>query len=389
MFKILTKLFIKSNDLNDPKVRTKYGLMSGVVGIISNLFISVIKIIGGIVTGSIAIIADGINNIADCSSSVITFIAFKLSAIPPDKEHPFGHKRLEYISGVIVAVIIIFVGMILAKSSLEKILNPISLDYSSFLMIIIILLISILIKVWMYFFYQKVGKTIDSNSILVTSKDSFNDILTTLVVLISLIVGKYTGFLIDGYFGMAVAIYIMISGIKLVKETISPLIGEAPTDEFVTKIANKILSYEGVLGYHDLVIHNYGHNKTFVTIHVEVDAAENVSVTHDIIDNIELDFLKDNINIVIHMDPVDYSDSFTLDLKDKVTAIISEYNHELSFHDFRTIRGKTHTNVIFDLVIPNDFNIEEHEIEKYLVNEINKIDKTLNIIIIFDYNYIG
>ena len=389
MLKILTKIFIKDNDISHPKVRTKYGLMSGIVGIFVNISLSIIKIIAGVLVGSIAIIADGVNNVSDGASSAITVIAFKLSDAPADKEHPFGHKRLEYVSGVIVAVMILFVGFILAQSSIDKIINPTTLDFNNYYLIIIILILSILMKLWLWSFYRKVGKLINSETLKVSSSDSLNDVITTFVVLISLIIGRETGLKLDGYFGLAVAIYIIINGISLIKETISPLLGEAPRKEIVEKIADKLLNYNGVLGFHDLVIHSYGPDKRFVTVHVEVDSKICVTITHDIIDKIEQDFLKENINMVIHMDPVDINDPYTLDLKDKVAKIINDVNPQLSFHDFRIVRGKTHTKVLFDLVIPCGYKVPDYEIEEELKTRIKEIDNTFTVVIIFDHNYIG
>ena len=390
MLKILSKIFIKNyENTNDLKVRKSYGLMSGIVGMVSNILLSIIKVISGIISGSIAILADGLNNISDGASSLITFIAFKLSDTPADKKHPFGHQRIEYVGGVIVSIVIIFVGIMLASSSFSKIINPEELDFSNYYLILIILTISILIKLWLWFFYNRIGKLIKSESLFASAADSRNDVITTLAVLISLIIGFYTGWKVDGYFGMAIAIYIIISGIQLVKETVSPLLGEAPNDEFVVEIEKRIKSYEGVLGVHDLVIHSYGPAKSFITVHVEVDASIDVSISHDAIDNIELDFLNDNINLVIHMDPVDINNPNTLELKAKVEEIIVGYSSELSFHDFRIVKGTTHSNILFDLVIPSGFKISDSEIEDVITKEIKKIDKTFNVIIIFDHNYIG
>lgn len=388
MLKLLTKIFIKSNDINDSKVRTKYGLLSGIVGIVSNIIISIGKIISGSIVGSIAIIADGINNVSDTASSIIMFFGFRLSATPPDRKHPFGHKRIEYIAGVIVAVMIIVVGIILVKSSFEKIIHPIVLDFTFYYLIIIILSISILIKIWLCFFYRKVGRLINSHALIVSSQDSINDVLTTSVVLISLIIGKITSVKVDGYFGLIVAIYIVVSGLKLVKETISPLIGEAPDQEFVDMISAKIKTYDGVLGLHDLVVHSYGPNKCFATVHVEVDAKVDIMKSHEMIDQIELDFANDNINLVIHMDPVDLNNPDTLALKAEVANIINEISSDLSFHDFRIVKGKPHDNIIFDLVMPHNFSLSEKEIENLMIKKIKKINNNYDVIIIFDYNYI-
>ena len=355
---LLPKIFIKNYDkYNEPKVRTAYGKMCGVVGIITNFLLCTIKIITGIIIGSISIIADGINNLADAGSSVITLIGFKLAAVPSDKDHPFGHERIEYITGLIISIIILIVGLLLSKSSIERLIEFEKTETELKVAIIssIILVVAIILKCFQSAFYKKYGRLINSSALIATSVDSLNDCISTAAVLISVVVTIFypKAFFLDGIMGLVVSIFIIISGIKLIKDTISPLIGEAPTKEFTHMVINKVLSYEGILGVHDLVIHSYGPEKVFITIHAEVDSHVSINISHDIIDNIERDFLKDlHLNLVIHMDPVDIHDEDVIRIKAEVKKIVENIDKNLVFHDFRIVKGVTHTNVLFDLVIP-------------------------------------
>ena len=325
---LIPRLFIKNyKDVDNPKVRFAYGRMCGVVGIISNFFLCALKIVFGLIIHSIAIIADGINNLADAGSSVITLIGFKLASLPSDKDHPFGHQRYEYITGLIVSVIIFFIGALLLKSSIEDLIAFEIKETTTKMSIItcIILFISVLVKCWQCLFYKHYGKLIKSTALVATGTDSLNDCITTIAILASVIVNMFypNGYL-DGIMGISVSIFILISGCKLIKETISPLIGEAPSKEFTDMVIKKILSYKGVLGVHDLVIHSYGEEKIFITAHVEVDSSESINVSHDMIDNIERDFSCMNLNLVIHMDPVDIHDEVVMNLKKVVSKIIDE-----------------------------------------------------------------
>ncbi|MGN0713820.1 MAG: cation diffusion facilitator family transporter, partial [Anaerovoracaceae bacterium] len=288
----LFRHFIKNyEDVKDPHVRDSYGKLAGVVGIISNVVLCLMKVAVGLIAGSIAIVADGINNLADSASSVITLVGFKLAAMPEDEEHPYGHARYEYLSSLAVSVIIILVGFELGKSSLDKILHPTPLDFSW--TVVLVLVIAIAIKVWQALFNVSAGKRIDSMALIATGADSRNDVIATSAVLISLLIGNFCSVQIDGYMGAAVALFIIWSGISLVRETISPLLGEAPDGELVKQIEEITMSYEGALGIHDLVVHNYGPGKIFASLHIEVDASEDVMVSHDLIDNIEHRLQKD------------------------------------------------------------------------------------------------
>lgn len=390
---LIPRLFVKNyKDVDNPKVRFAYGRMCGVVGVISNFFLCALKIVFGLIIHSIAIIADGINNLADAGSSVITLIGFKLASLPSDKDHPFGHQRYEYITGLIVSVIIFFIGALLLKSSIEDLIAFEIKETTTKMSIItcIILFISVLVKCWQCLFYKHYGKLIKSTALVATGTDSLNDCITTIAILASVIVNMFypNGYL-DGIMGISVSIFILISGCKLIKETISPLIGEAPSKEFTDMVIKKILSYKGVLGVHDLVIHSYGEEKIFITAHVEVDSSESINVSHDMIDNIERDFSCMNLNLVIHMDPVDIHDEVVMNLKKVVSKIIDEIDPELKFHDFRIVKGITHTNVLFDIVVPNKYQLSNDEIKKEIDKKLLAYDDKLRTVITFDVSYIG
>lgn len=390
MLKLLAKVFIKDyKNIRDSNVRSAYGMLCAIMGIISNLLICVCKIVVGAISGAISIVADGINSLTDGGSSIITLIGFKVANKPADKKHPFGHERIEYINGLIVSLIILVIGVLLAKDSIEKMINPQAIDLSVFWIMVIVLGVSILVKIWQSVFYNNCAKLIDSPALAATSKDSFADILSTSVVLVGIICAKIWNIKIDGYVGLAVALFICYNAIKLIIETTSPLIGEAPDKDFVSNIEKKILSYDGVLGLHDLVVHSYGKGKIFVSVHVEVDAKEDVLVSHDLVDNIEHDFLLDNINVVIHMDPILIDDPETNKLKALVATIIEGIDKNLSFHDFRVVHGPTHTNILFDVVVDTDFKKSDKELIEEITKCVKEIDPTYNLIITIDRNYLG
>ncbi len=385
MRKLLLKLFIKDyQNTKDPIVRSKYGTLSGIIGIISNLILCTIKILAGLLSGSVSIMADGINNLSDAGSSIVTLIGFKLSSKPADEDHPFGHERIEYLTGVIVSFIILVIGGTLFISSFEKILDTEATMEVNYV-VYIILGISILIKLWQAFFYRKNGKAIDSDALMATSQDSLNDCISTIAVIIGMIVFSITGFSIDGYIGIFVSIFIIISGINMVKETISPLLGENISKELSDKISSKVLSYPGILGVHDLVVHSYGPNKTYATIHVEVSCKVDIFETHDMVDNIERDFRQElNIDLVIHMDPIDVDDPKTQELKEVVMKIVIEYDPVLTIHDFRIVPGPTHTNVLFDINMPLKHKDTPQELRKNITNKIKEYDESLNPVIQID-----
>ena len=390
MVKLLGRLFIKDyQNYHNPIVRTNDGKLSGIVGIISNLLLCALKIVTGFIIGSFAYIADGINNLSDAGSSIVTLIGFKLASEPADADHPFGHQRVEYLTGLIVSFIIVAIGIILMKSSIESIINP--GDGASFSIISAIILgISILIKCLQSLFYRRIGKLIDSTAILATSIDSLNDCISTGVVLIASIISLFTDLKLDGWMGCVVSIFIMISGYKLIKEAMSPLIGEKPSKELVDSIVHKVLSYPKVLGIHDLVIHSYGPGKIFATIHVEVDSEESILVTHDQMDNIEQDFREEmGINLVIHMDPIDTQDEIVQELKEEAFHILQKIDKNLNFHDFRIVKGETHTNVLFDVVVPIRYEKTDKELKELISSAFKEYDNKINTVLVIDHDYNG
>ena len=387
MRKLLLKLFIKDyNNTQNPKVRSKYGTLSGIVGIISNLILCTLKILAGILSGSVSIVADGINNLSDAGSSIITLIGFKLSSKPADEDHPYGHERIEYLTGVIISFIILFIGISLLTSSFDKIRNPEEMNVSN--IVFIILGISIIIKCWLSIFFRLNGKAISSDALLATAQDSLNDCISTGAVILGMIIYKFTDFPIDGYIGLFVSVFIFISGVKMLKETMNPLIGEKISPELEEKIASKVLSYEGILGVHDLVVHTYGPNRVFATIHAEVSSTRDILESHDIIDNIELAFRNElQIDLVIHMDPIDITNPETLALRELVSEIVTSYDQNLSIHDFRVVHGQTHTNVLFDINMPITYPITPKELRKIITERIKEKDEKLNAVIQIDQKY--
>lgn len=389
MNEFLFKKFIKNYDnVKDSGVRDSYGKMAGIVGIISNSLLCAMKILIGLISGSIAIVADGINNLADASSSLITLIGFRLAAMPEDEEHPYGHARIEYLAGMAVSVMIILVGVELGKSSVEKILDPEPLEFSWTL--VIVLLIAIAIKIWQSRFNVSAGKKINSLTLIATGADSRNDVIATGVVLLGVMVGHFAGIQIDGYLGLLVAIFILWSGISLVKETVSPLLGEAPDPELVKQIAQIAKSHEGILDIHDLAVHNYGPGKIFASIHLEVDASVDVMKSHDLVDNIEHEIAdKLNINITAHMDPVDLSTPYRADIMDIIKKAIEPIDGVVSMHDLRLITGPTHTNVVFDIVMTPGCKLSEEEIKKIIDDALHEKYPNFFTVIDFDKSYIN
>ena len=363
MTSLLIRLFVKNHEKTaDPRVRESYGKFAGIVGIVSNVILCVMKIIIGVFSKSIAIIADGINNLADASSSIMTLVGFKLASQPEDEKHPYGHARIEYLTGLFVSILIIIIGVQLLKTSFEKILDPQPLEFSY--TTVIILIIAIIIKLWQSMFNRNIGKRISSVTLLATASDSRNDVISTAAVLISVLVGKFTGLHIDGYMGCLVALFIIWSGIQLVRETSNPLLGEAPDEELVEAIRDTVANEPGVLGIHDLMVHNYGPGKIFASMHVEVDADGDLMKSHDIIDNIER-HVKDSLNIefVIHMDPVRTNDPQITRLRTIIEKAFEPLDGVESIHDFRLVPGPTHTNVIFDVVLAPSCSYPEKQIQ--------------------------
>lgn len=395
MVNLLRKMFIKNyENVKEEKVRLAHGKLASFFGIISNLILFVIKLFAGIISSSISIIADSINNLSDMGSSVITLVGFKLASAPADNEHPYGHQRMEYISGLIVSIIIMFVGGSLLFSSIEKIIGyaPVEIDKLVIYISIGILSVSILIKLLQSIFNRKMGKIINSLALEATSKDSLNDCFSTLALLIGNIILLFVPnmpFSLDGVLGILVSLFIIYSGIKLIKETIDPLIGVSTDAEFIKNILNVIKEEPLVLGYHDPVCHMYGPTKCFMTIHVEVDANQKMLIVHDAIDNLEKKVFDDfGVELTIHMDPIDIDNEETNDLRRRVKEAVKEIDEQLSIHDFRIVAGLTHTNIIFDLVRPYKYRLNDGEILKLLQKKIQDDNKAYYFVVHFDNQFV-
>lgn len=373
--KFIRKLLIKDyQNTQNPKVRFRYGLVAGIFGIISNALLCVFKLIVGIIGNSITIIADAINNLSDAGSSVVTLVGFKLSATPPDKDHPFGHARYEYVTSLLVSVTVLFIGILLLKSSIEKCITPETVSVSVYTYVV--LGVAIAMKLVQMLIYLDFSKAINSGALKASAADSRNDVLATVAVLISTIVIDVAGdkispkVSVDGIMGIAVSAFIIVSSILLVKESISPILGEKPPKELVDKITAKILSYDGVIGVHDLVVHSYGENHCFVVAHVEVPQDVEITKSHDVIDNIEHDFWNEmHVRITIHMDPVDTKNEKLAELKLRAQNALANLDEGLSLHDFRIVSGQTHTNMLFDVVIPYDSKLSLDDVKNAMKRE--------------------
>lgn len=384
---ILFKTFIKDyKNTSDATVRNNYGKFSSILGIIFNVILFGIKLLAGILSGSVAIIADAINNLSDASSSIISFVGFKMASKPADADHPYGHGRFEYISALIVACFVLAIGLEILKSSIDKIIHPTPVNAS--LVSIIILIVSILIKLYMMYFNTSIGKLIKSKTLIATAQDSRNDVISTAAVLISIIITKFFEINIDGYMGLLVAIFILVSGLGLVKDTLNPILGQPPEEETVKAISDLIESYEYVIGIHDLIIHDYGPGNTFASVHCEVDSKIDVLVAHDQIDNIERDvFKKTNIHLVIHYDPIVTDDGITSNIRKQLSSITKSIDNSMTVHDVRVVPGPTHTNVIFDVVVPHSVTKTNKELRQIISDEVHKIDSNYECVITFDLEY--
>lgn len=397
MQKLLVKLFIKNyKDTSNPLVRAAYGSVAGGFGIATNLILALIKILVGLFALSPAILADGINNLSDGLSSIITLIGFKLSTKKADDDHPFGHQRLEYITGLIISFVILIIGLSLLKESFFGVISlikgnsaPLNMDRP--ILIIGLLVFSIAVKCYQSLFYSTMAKTIESEALYANAQDSLNDCITTFAVIVSSLIyiiskGKIN---VDSIAGGVVSIFIILTSIGLIKDTINPLLGEIPSSEEVNALIYKIKSYDGVLGIHDLVFHSYGPNMKYVTVHVEVSREEDVMASHDLIDNIESDVRRDlKIDLTIHMDPIEVNDEETSKVKVVVSDIIKEIDSTLSFHDFRVVKGPTHTNILFDVVISPTYHIDASILKQEIIRKINEYNSTWYAIINIDRLYV-
>ena len=385
MTDLLLRLFVRNAaDTDNPATRSAIGKMSGLVGIICNLLLSAGKLAVGTISGSVAITADALNNLSDAASSIVTLLGFKLAEKPADADHPYGHARFEYLSGLAVAVLIILIGFELAKTSVGKIMHPEAVEFS--VATVLVLLASIGVKLWMCLFNNRLGKRIGSSTLTATAADSRNDVVATGAVLIAALVQHVTSWQIDGWIGFAVALFILYSGWNLAKETISPLLGEGADPALRQLIVDYVEASPKVLGYHDLMVHDYGPGQRFASLHVEMDQREDPLLCHELIDNMERTCLQlHNIHLVIHYDPVVVGDPETDKLRLLLWDVLRKIDDRLTIHDFRMVKGKGHTNLIFDVALPYDMKGQEKQLRRAMENALAELHQgTYYIVVTFD-----
>ena len=373
MISLLARLFLKPEGRDEAALRKGYGILCGAVGIGLNILLFAGKFFAGTIAGSIAITADAFNNLSDAGSSFVTLLGFQLAGQKPDSDHPFGHGRIEYLSGLAVSMLIILMGFELAKSSLDKILHPAPVD-SSWL-VIAILCVSICVKLYMAFYNRSLGKKLNAPAMLATAADSLSDSIATTAVLIATLVGRFSGLMIDGWCGILVAAFILWSGFNAAKDTVNPLLGTPPTHEFVEQIKELVMAHPAIIGIHDLIVHDYGPGRVMISLHAEVSASENVLDLHDEIDNVESELReKLGCEAVIHMDPIVTDDGITGETRERVAALVHCIDDEISIHDFRMVAGPSHTNVIFDAVVPYGFRLTDSEVEEKIKSAVRTLD---------------
>lgn len=377
-----------TEDIKSPQFRSRAGNLAGMTGIVCNLLLFGGKFAAGTVFGSMAIAADAFNNLSDAGSSIVSLAGFRLGAKEADEEHPYGHARYEYMAALTVCVIILAIGLNLAKEGIEKIIHPSMLEFSW--LTVIILVISILVKLWLSAFNRTVGDLIDSDTLRATAADSRNDCLSTGAVLLSTVLVTVTQIaVIDGIMAVAVAGFILYSGFGLLRESVSPLLGAKPDPELVCRIEEKVMSYPNVLGMHDLMVHDYGPGNQFASLHIEMAAEMNPLEAHDLIDNIEHDFLvEERIPLIIHYDPVVTSDQMVKEMKACLTEVLYKYNEGLTFHDLRIVPGPTHSNVLFDLVIPSGYAGDKEEVLSYIKEKVKEKDPAFVCVIKVEQSYV-
>lgn len=388
MSNLLVKLFIKNYDnTGDVVVRTAYGVLASIVGIVCNVMLFVVKIIVGFLLGSISVIADSFNNLSDAASSIIGFVGVKMAEKPADKEHPFGHGRIEYISAFIVAFLVIQVGFSFFKGSVEKIVEPQTITFNS--VSVIILAVSVLFKLWLGFFNRSLGKQVDSKVMKATATDSFSDAAITLLTIISILVAAVWEVNVDGFVGIGLSLLVIWNGINIAKDTLAPLIGESASPKLYEQLKSKVESYDGIVGTHDLIVHNYGPGRSMASIHAEVPADVNALVSHEIIDRIEEEVLSEmKVFLVIHMDPVETNNENVKKYKRMIEDIVKSIDEEMEVHDFRIVEGNIQTNLIFDLVVPFSYKVNEDEkIRKAISDIVSSQDEHLKCVIKIERGY--
>ena len=388
MVKLLGKLFIKDyQNYEDQNVRISYGIMSGVFGFITNFLMAVAKIVVGLIFGALSIVTDGAETFADTTSSIITIMSYRLSRKPADKKHPFGYQRAEYIAGLILSVIILTTGFIFFVTAIQRIITPTEVTFSE--IAVIILVVSLLMKLFQSLFYRSACKLIKSQTLKANSIESLNDTISTVFVLAGYLIFYFTGKNLDGWFSLVVSIIIIFNGIKLIKEASSPLIGERPDPKLVEKIKERIMVSDKILGFHDLYIHSYGSGRKFVSVHVEMDSNLSLLECHHIIDEIERDFkINSDIDITIHIDPIEEETEEERKIKEELTRILKSYNEDFTYHDFRTIKRKGILDVIFDVAIPDSYKIKDVKFLEKLKKDMYKYNKNLRLFVNIDRYYI-
>ena len=386
MTNLFFRLFVKGYDekgKNSPSVRRICGSAVAVVGIITNLLLAAIKLFAGIISGAISITADAVNNLSDAGAQVVSFISFKISGKPADRDHPFGHARIEYVASMIVSFLVLLVGFELLMDSVAKIMSPTKTDYS--LIVMIILAISVALKLWLFFFGRSAAKKINSEVIMAAATDSLSDAIATSAVLVSAIVCRYTGFNTDAYMGAIVAVIVLIAGIKILNETKNSILGSAPEPELIEDIIRITREYPEALGIHDMVVHNYGPGNTIASFHVEVDGSQNVFYTHDVIDTIEKRlFAELSVRATVHMDPIVTDDERVNELIEKIEVLVMTVDEKLGIHDFRFVEGTTHTNLIFDVNVPFELKQTDDEIKRAISSKVSELDPNYFVVMTVD-----
>lgn len=390
MVRLLARLVVKNpEDVSAPEVRQAYGMLCGIVGVCLNILLFIGKFLAGMISRSVSITADAFNNLSDAASSVVMLIGFKMAGADPDSGHPFGHGRIEYISGLIVSGAILIMAFELVKSSVEKIINPEEVEYST--LALAILVISIAVKLYMCFYNRSIGKKVDSAAMRATATDSLSDSIATCVVLIAAIIGKLTDLQIDGYCGVLVGIFIFIAGITAARDTLNPLLGQPPESEFVEKIKTLVMAHPEVLGIHDMIVHDYGPGRQMVSLHAEVPAEGDILKLHDAVDNIEHELKRElRCDAVIHMDPVVTMDEQVQELKEKTVSLVHAIDPKISIHDFRVIAGPTHVNLIFDVLVPFKYPMADQQLEEAIQEKVRTgLGETYFCAINVDKGYVG
>lgn len=384
MTDLLLRLFIHDRDHTDPAAyHSALGKLSGATGIACNALLFFVKLAMGLLSGSVSIVADAVNNLSDAASSLVTFWGFRMAQRPADKNHPYGHARYEYLSGFVVAALILFIGFELAKSSISRIITPNPVAFSN--VAIGVMALSILVKLWMTFFYRNLAARIQSTALKASSTDSRNDVIATSAVLLGCLIERFLGLKADGWIGLSVALFILYSGVGIARETISPLLGKQVDEALLENISDLILAHADILGMHDLMVHDYGPDRYFASAHVELSAEEDPQVCHEIIDDIECDALRElNVHLVIHCDPVAVNDTELNEMRALLEEIIADIDPELSMHDLHMLRGSKRTKLVFDLAVPYEMNAQQQDLKQRIDDELQRRGKYYRLVIRFD-----